>query len=166
MTWWTGINAEVRKDKNCEQVSKWLSLCMWMIKTSADLLLCLCLEHPLCVQILLFPCVRTAQITQWGLTCVTQDRVSVPWSWSPIYGTDVLRCRAALAAAASPDSLTPPWVHAILVLGLLAALIGGGGSCATMIGASASLTWSGGCGCRGWGWGRSLDNLIQSGALP
>lgn len=76
---------------------------------------------------------------------MAKDRVGKPCSGSPIYSTDVRGgdgsgCRPALAAASSPDSLTPPCVHAILVLDLLAALTGGGRGRATVCGAPASQT--------------------------
>lgn len=97
---------------------------------------------------------------------MAKDRVGKPCSGSPIYSSDGSRCRPALAAAASPDSLTPPCVHAILVLGLLAALTGGGGSRATVGGASASQAGGRSRGCSSRGRRGSLDHLVQGGALP
>lgn len=74
---------------------------------------------------------------------MAKDRVGKPCSGSPIYSSDVRGrdgsgCRPALAAAASPDSLTPPRVPAVLVLDLLAALPGGRRGRAPMGGAPAS----------------------------
>lgn len=109
---------------------------------------------------------KAAQIRQRGLTCVAKDRVGKPCSGSPIYGSDGSGCRPALAAAASPDCLTPPCVHSVLVLGLLATLTGGRGSRASMGGASTSQARNWSCGCSGGGWWRSWDHLVQSGALP
>lgn len=97
---------------------------------------------------------------------MAKDRVGKPCSGSPIYSSDGSGCRPALAAAASPDSLTPPCVHAILVLGLLAALTGSGGSRATVGGASASQAGGRSRGCSGRGRRGSLDHLVQGGALP
>lgn len=97
---------------------------------------------------------------------MAKDRVGKSCSGSPIYSSDGSRCRPALAAAASPDSLTPPCVHTILVLGLLAALTGGGGSRATVGGASASQAGGRSRGCSGRGRRGSLDHLVQGGALP
>lgn len=103
---------------------------------------------------------------------MAKDRVGKPCSGSPIYSSEVRGgdgsgCRPALAAAASPDSLTPPCVHAILVLDLLAALTGGGGGRASVGGAPASQAGGrGGGGGGGRGRRGGLDHLLQGGALP
>lgn len=102
----------------------------------------------------------------WGLTWLGEDRGGKPRSGSPIY-SDGSGCRPALAAAASPDSLTPPRVHAVLVLDLLAALSCTGWGRATVGGAPASQarSWSRGSG-GGRGWRSALHHLLQGGALP
>lgn len=101
---------------------------------------------------------------------MAKDRVGKPCCGSPIYSTGLRDgagsgCRPALVAAASPESLTPPRVHDILVLDLLVALAGSGRGGAAVGGASASQarSWS----SRGGGWGRrgGLYCLIQGGAL-
>lgn len=102
---------------------------------------------------------------------MAKDRVGKPCSGSPIYSSDVRGgdgsgCRPALAAAASPDSLTPPCVHAVLVLDLLAARTGSGGGRATVGGAPASQAWGRSGGGSGRGRRGGLDHLLQGGALP
>lgn len=71
-----------------------------------------------------------------------------------------------MAAAASPDCLTPPHVHAVLVLDLLATLTGGRGGRATVGGAPASQARGRSCGGGGRGRRGALDHLLQGGALP
>ncbi len=102
---------------------------------------------------------NAAQITQvcsCGLTWLAKHRVGKPCSGSPIYSSDVRGgdgsgCRPALAAAASPDSLTPPRVHTVLLLHLLTALTTAGRGWTTMGGAPASQAGGGGCGSGGRG---------------
>lgn len=111
-------------------------------------------------------CVWRQPRSAWGLTCVAKDRVGKPCRWSPIYSSDGSGCRPALAAAASPHSLTPPRVQTLLLLDLLAARTAAGGGCATVGGAPASQAGGRSRGGRGRDRRGGLHHLLQGGALP
>lgn len=107
------------------------------------------------------------RVLTWG----AKDRVEKPCSGSPIYSSGVRGVggagrRPALAAAASPDSLTPPRVQAVLVLALLAAVAGGSRGRAPVGGAPANQAGRRSGGGVGRGRRGCLDRLLQGGALP